>query len=230
MTPRLESVQVGLPVTVGVAGAADPADREWSTGFYKQSVAGPVRLTLTGLAGDGQADRVNHGGPDKAVCVYPAGHYAYWRRALARPDLPAGAFGENFTVAGLTETDVCVGDVWGVGTATVEVSQPRQPCWKLARRWRVKDLALQVQQTGFTGWYFRVLAEGTVAAGDGPTLLARPAPAWTVAAANHVMHHSPSDAAAAAGLAAVPQLSARWKATLGVRAGGRDAGRSPLAS
>lgn len=102
------------------------------------------------------------------MCVYPADHYPYWREALNLPVLPFGAFGENLTVEGLIEAMVCIGDIWTVGGATLQVSQPRQPCWKLARRWQVKTLALQVQQTGWTGCYFRVLGEGTLSAGFAP--------------------------------------------------------------
>lgn len=105
-----------------------------------------------------------------------------------------------------------------MGESLVQVSQPRQPCWKLARRWSVKDLALQVQQTGRTGWYFRVLREGTVQAGDALALVERPEPAWTVSRSNEVMHHRKADFALAAELAAVPVLSASWQNSQRLRA------------
>ncbi len=213
--PVLASIQVGLPCQFGEDGAADPMDRPWTTGFYKQSVAGPVRLGVTNLDGDGQADLVHHGGTDKAVLAYAADHYDLWRRELDFPTLPFGAFGENFTVEGMTEADVCIGDIWKVGDeATVQVSQPRQPCWKLARRWRIKTLALQVQETGRTGWYYRVLTEGVVAAGMPLVLAERPHPAWTVLRANRIMHADKDDRQAAAELAAVPTLAASWETTL----------------
>lgn len=213
--PVLASIQVGLPRPCGTDGAADPMDRPWTTGFWKQPVVGLVRLGVTNLEGDGQADLVHHGGPDKAVLAYSADHYVAWRGELGLPDLPFGAFGENFTIEGLTEADVCLGDTWIVGNETrVQVSQPRQPCWKLARRWRIKDLALQVQETGRTGWYLRVLTEGVVAAGMPLRLVARPHPAWPVARANRVMHRDKDDLRSAAALAAVPTLAASWKTTL----------------
>jgi MOSC domain-containing protein YiiM len=213
----LLSIQVALPRSYGEGGSAEP---DWTTGFFKEPVAGPVFLGRTNLAGDGQADRVNHGGPDKAACAYSADHYDHWRTELNNATLPGGAFGENFTPHGLTETDVCVGDVWSVGPARVQVSQPRQPCWKMARRWGVKDLPTRVVQLGFTGWYFRVLGEGIVEAGMDLVLLDRPCPDWTVAAANAVMHHRKEDRAAAADLAGVPLLSAAWRASLARRLGG----------
>src|SRR5690606_18685860 len=108
-------------------------DRPWTTGFFKEPTLGPVWLGRTNLEGDGQADLVHHGGPDKAVLAYSADHYAAWREVLNNPALPFGAFGENFTIEGLKEADVCIGDTWKVGDeATIQLSQPRQPCWKLA--------------------------------------------------------------------------------------------------
>jgi MOSC domain-containing protein YiiM len=223
-TPLLLTLQVGLPKDLGVAGAPNPMDRRWSTGFFKAPVTRPVWLGKTNLAGDGQADLKHHGGPDKAVCAYPALHYPAWRGELALPGLPYGAFGENWTVEGLAEADVCVGDTFAVGEATVQISQPRQPCWKLSRRWRVKDLAARVQATGRTGWYFRVLTEGYVGPGQALLLLDRPHPAWTIARANHVMHQARRDQEAAAALAACPLLSVTWRETLAQRA---ETGRNP---
>ena len=211
----LESIQVGRPRQFGQEDAADPMDRLWTTGFYKEPVNGPVRLGVTNLDGDGQADLVHHGGTEKAVLAYADDHYHLWRPELNMPNLAFGAFGENFTVQGITEANVCLGDVWKIGDEVrVQVSQPRQPCWKLARRWRLKTLALQVQSTGRTGWYFRVLAEGAVAAGMPMMLVERPHPAWTVERANRVMHFDKDDLRAAAELAAIPTLALSWTTAL----------------
>jgi len=212
--PVLLSIQVGLPERFGREGADDPMDRPWATGFFKQPVHGPVRLGATNLEGDGQADLGYHGGLDKAVLAYSADHYDGWRQELNNPALTPGAFGENFTIAGLTEADVCLGDIWRVGEATVQVSQPRQPCWKLARRWRLKALALQVQESGRTGWYCRVLHEGLVATGMPLVLVERRYPAWSVERANRIMHTDKQDLKAAAELSTLPPLSANWRTTL----------------
>jgi MOSC domain-containing protein YiiM len=115
------------------------------------------------------------GGVEKAVLAYAAEHYPSWRSPLNLPDLSYGAFGENFTVANQTEPSICIGDIYDIGEAQVQASQPRQPCWKLSRRWRIRNLALQVQTTGQTGWYFRVLKEGIVAPGMELVLRDRPA-------------------------------------------------------
>ena len=214
----LSSIQVGLPRNLGEEGAADAMDRPWTTGFFKEPVPGPVWLGATNLEGDRQADTVHHGGPDKAVLAYSAEHYPMWRETLNQPVLPFGAFGENFTIQGLTEVDVCIGDTWRVGEdVRVQVSQPRQPCWKLARRWRIKSLPAQVQQTGRTGWYFRVLVEGCVAQGMPMSLLERPYPEWTIERANQVMHSIQDDLRVVAELAEIPRLSASWRKTLAGR-------------
>lgn len=212
--PYIAALLVGMPKDLGTEGAADPMDRPWRSGIFKELAAGPVWLGKTNLAGDGQADLKHHGGPDKAVLCYPVAHYPSWRRELGRPDMAYGAFGENFTIAHQDETTVCIGDTYQVGEAVVQVSQPRQPCWKPARRWRVKDLALRMQREGRTGWYLRVLQEGRVQQGDVLILLERPFPQWTVARANDVMHRGQHDKAASAELAACPLLSPSWVRTL----------------
>jgi MOSC domain-containing protein YiiM len=214
---KLVSIQIGRPRTLESPNFSGGIKR-WTTGIFKETVAGPVTLHFTNLDGDGQADLVNHGGVDKAVNVYAIEHYPYWREKLDIPSLANGAFGENFTTEGLLETEVCIGDTFTLGEALVQVSQPRQPCWKLAMKWHVKDLALQVEQNGRTGWYFRVLKEGQVSGGDELKLTERPFPQWTIEAANQIMHHRPEDLSAAAKLAACPLLSLSWQETLGDRA------------
>jgi len=211
---RVISVQVGVPREMGREDAPEVFDRPWTSGIFKKPVSGPAFVNATGIAGDAQADLTVHGGPDKAICVYSADNYPRWTGILWPEPGAFGAFGENLSVAGVVEEDVCIGDVWAAGDLRLQVSQPRQPCWKLARKWRIQDLTDQVIQTGRTGWYFRVLHGGDIAAGTTLSLVERPAPEWTIIAANHVMHGRPRNAAAAGVLAAVPQLSASWRATL----------------
>ena len=216
--PLLLSIQAGTPRQIGADGASDAGDEPWTTGIFKDAVHGPVFVGSTNIEGDAQADRVNHGGRDKAVCAYAADHYPEWR---LRPELAAmapGAFGENFTILGLTEDAVCIGDVWAVGGALVQVSQPRQPCWKLARKWGIREFVAQVVASGRTGWYFRVLQEGTVAAGTPMTLVERQEPSWTIRAANDVMHGRPINRAASLLLGEVASLSVAWRETLARRA------------
>jgi MOSC domain-containing protein YiiM len=146
------------------------------------------------------------------VLSYSADHYPSWLPVLGPESATYGAFGENLTIAGLTEDYVCIGDVWQIGdTVQLQVSQPRQPCWKLARKWRLRDLVEQVQHTGRSGWYWRVLQTGAVVAGQPLTMLHRTRPEWTIAAANRVMYHRKHDVDAAIALAELPELAASWR-------------------
>src|ERR1700684_3044472 len=140
----LTSLQVGMPRNYGFEDAADTHDKSWTTGFFKAPIDGPIFVGTTNLAGDGQADLKNHGGVDKAVLAYSADHYPKWRDELGMPAMPHGAFGENLTFAGLSEESVSIGDILRIDAVTFEVSQPRQPCWKLARRWRMHELVAAV--------------------------------------------------------------------------------------
>jgi MOSC domain-containing protein YiiM len=214
MVPQIFSIQVGLPKLLGIANAPDPMDRPWSTEFFKEPVQGMIWLGSTNLAGDGQADLKHHGGVEKAELVYAAEYYPSWRSRLNLPNLSHRAFGENFTVADQTEASVCIGDIYDIGEVQVQVSQPRQQCWKLSRRWRIRDLALQVQCTGQTGWYFRVLKEDAVEAGMELVLRDRPFPQWTIARANQIMHHDLNNRKAAAELASCRLLASNWQRTL----------------
>jgi MOSC domain-containing protein YiiM len=216
--PRIVSIQVGHPAIHGQPGAAEPMEQPWRTGFYKQPVVGPVWLGRTNLVGDGQANLRVHGGPDKAVLSYAARHYPAWRTELNMPDLPYGAFAENFTVSSLDEQSVCLGDVYAIGQARVEVSQPRQPCANITRRWKLPGLTERVEATGRHGWYARVLDEGEVAPGDAIVLIERPFPEWTVARAFRVMRQRTVEREEAAALRDVPILSDSWRKTLSARA------------
>lgn len=214
MAPTLLSIKVGQPTDYGRDDAVDPHDRSWTTAFFKSPIAGPVFVGRTNVAGDAQADLKHHGGADKAVLAYAAGHYDLWREELARPELCYGGFGENLTIAGLTEESVCIGDVWSLGEVLFQVSQPRQPCWKLARRWRIKELAALVIANGRSGWYLRVLREGMIDAGQELTLFERPHADWPVARAHQVMHQRPANGVLARELAGLPELSSAWQASL----------------
>jgi MOSC domain-containing protein YiiM len=180
----------------------------------KQAVATPLWLGPDGLVGDEQGDPRHHGGPEKAVHHYAAEHYAAWQTALPQESaacLQPGAFGENVSTLGLTETNVCVGDVFRLGGATVQVSQARQPCWKLNLRFGLPDMAARVQHSGRTGWYYRVLEAGAVAPGDAFTLIERPCPDWPLARMLHFLFVEPLDRAALQAIAALSALSPSWR-------------------
>jgi len=183
---------------------------EWTTGFFKEQIVGPVWVGKLNIAGDAQADLKNHGGVDKAVLAYAATHYPLWEEELGQP-LPYGGFGENLTIFGLDENEVCIGDTWKAGDAVFQVSQPRQPCWKMARRWRRSDLPKRVVHTGRSGWYMRILEEGLLTAGDDCELVSRPHPEWSVARANRLFYARSSELAEVAELADLPELSEAWR-------------------
>lgn len=206
----LISIQVGQPRTFNTPPRFAKRPAPWTSAFLKRAVEGPVALGYQNLDGDRQADLNAHGGRDKAVNVYPSEHYDYWIAEGTLRDFVAGSFGENFTLRGMLESEVCIGDRFRLGAATVEVSQPRQPCWKLAHFMQQADMVKRVLASGRTGWYFRVLEPGTVGAGDGIELLERPFPRWTLAEANRLMHRDPGDTAAVAELARCPALSQSW--------------------
>jgi len=206
VTALLLSLNVGRPVHHEVG-------EPWTSGIYKSPVVGRVSLSSTHLAGDGQADLKNHGGSDKAVCVYSADHFPFWRHELGVPDCGPGWFGENFSVEGQVEGDVAVGDTYRIGTAIVQISQPRAPCWKLGRRWNRPDMPTLVVESGRTGWYLRVLETGDVECGDALTLVDRPFARWTIDAVNAVRysHVGTADIDAARELARCPALAESWR-------------------
>ena len=217
MPPTLISIQVGLPQDCGRADAADPLDRPWRSGIWKLPVPGPVFVGRINLAGDAQADLKVHGGPDKAVLAYSADHYAGWQCELELTEMPYGSFGENFSLSGIAEAEVCIGDTYALGGVRVQVSQPRQPCWKLGRRWKRPDLPERVIASGRSGWYLRVIAEGHVDRGQTLELLERPFPQWSVARVAEIRYRGQHDLESTEALAACPLLSETWRAHFAAR-------------
>src|ERR1043166_8349561 len=157
---KIVSVNVGLPQLVLRNG--EPV----STGIFKEPVAGRVMMRALNLDGDRQADLSVHGGPEKAVYVYPSEHYAFWKQDVTDVNLPWGMSGENLTAAGLFETDINIGDKFRVGTAEVMVTQPRMPCYKLGIRFGRTDIIKRFLISERSGFYLSVLKEGGVCAGD----------------------------------------------------------------
>jgi len=216
---KLLSIQTGMPTSYPANAESPLGSKPWTTGFFKAPTSQIVSIGLEGIDGDGQADSVNHGGPDKAICVYASEHFSYWRVFLKNDLMDAGGFGENFTTEGIDESQICIGDRFQIGSAIVEVSQPRQPCWKLARRWDCKALTPEVQRTGKTGWYLRVIQPGEARAGetfqpvaDGPA-----SSEWTIAAANKVMYEPETPKKRIQELVSVAALSESWKEQLSKR-------------
>lgn len=202
LTANVISLNTGKPRSL--TGLGKTVD----TAIVKAPVNKPVFLATEQLEGDEQADKVNHGGPDKAVCVYPFDHYLYWEEELGMKIQP-GAFGENVTVKGLVEEAVYIGDVFQWGEAQVQAAQPRVPCHKLARRFNIKDLPEKVIGTGYTGFYFRVVKEGTVSENDPIQFIKRHSD-MSVSAVNELFYRGGSDDAIRR-LIELPELAESWR-------------------
>lgn len=190
------------------------------TGIFKEPVDGPVAVTIEGLAGDRQGDRRYHGGSEKALHHYPAEHYARLaQRFPGRADiLQPGVLGENLSTHGWTEESVCIGDLFRVGSALVQLGQPRQPCWKINHRLDIDGASLFVANEGITGWYYRVLEPGTVARGDAFELVERLNPGLSVAAFWQATQAHRPDPAALRTIATAKGLAPDWVRKLTERA------------
>ena len=201
------SVQVGQVAPLGPDGVA--------SGFVKSPVSRPVAIGRLGLAGDAQADLRVHGGPDKAVYLYPSEHYTPWRRELpehAAMLLP-GAFGENLTTLGLNEDTICIGDVLRAGSALLQVTQPREPCFKLALRFADPRLPRALLRTGRSGWYARVLEAGAVESLNPIVVVEQLNPTWPVSRLVRLITHRPTTLEDIVELSDLPGLAAHWRRT-----------------
>lgn len=189
----------------------------------KSPVFGRIAIGPLGLAGDEQADRVHHGGPDKAIHHYPADHYPFWREAIGPHPLlrEAGAFGENVSASGITEVEARIGDRLRLGTALIELSHGRQPCWKQGHRLGVPDMVARIVATRRSGWYYRVIEPGSAIAGDGLSLVEQGPAEWTVARVFALLiggGHK-RDPSAVRALAAMPVLAEAWRSRAAELAG-----------
>lgn len=205
MSVTVHAVLVGRVAPLGPGGPP--------SGIAKSLVAELI-VGSGGILGDEQADRRHHGGPDKAVHHYAFEHYPAWRSAFAVPPgclAGPGAFGENLSTTGMVEDDVCVGDVWRFGTALLEVSQARQPCWKLDWRLGRRGAARMVQETGRTGWYYRVVEAGRCAAGDAVELVERPLPDWPLRRLLRALYVDIMDRPTLTAMAALGVLAESWR-------------------
>jgi MOSC domain-containing protein YiiM len=219
--PYVAKVLVGKVKQVGTQDAINPMDRQWESGIFKEVTKEKIWLSKTGFVGDEVADKKNHGGFEKAVFAYNADHYTFWEHELDNTMVGIGAFGENLALLNMDEDTVCIGDTYQIGDAVIQVSQPRKPCWKPARRLRTLDLALRTQESGKTGWYFRVLTEGFVQEGMELTLLERPYPNWTITKCNEVTYDKKADSYLLEELVSCELLAESWKDSLIKRLAGR---------
>jgi len=202
----ISAMNVGEIVAIGPQQA--------STGLFKRGTAGPWLIKSDGLVGDHQGDRKNHGGPEKAIHQYPADSYVAWQAEYPsmQPILKnSPAFGENLCLPLMTESNVCVGDMFQLGNVMLQISQGRQPCWKLNLKFERPDMAWLMQKTGRTGWYYRVIKSGAVEAGTAIELVERPHPDWTIARLNTIIASRSLARDELNDMAALCHLSESWR-------------------
>jgi len=209
--PQLKSVQTG--------GIAALGPDSVPSGFVKQERSGKIAVSVEGLDGDRQADLSVHGGPEKAVYGYASAHYTAWSAEF--PALAAGfcggAMGENLTIEGMEERDICVGDVHAIGSALLQVCQPRQPCFKLALRHNEKMLPKAMVRSGRAGWYYRVLRAGMLGAGDAVILQDRPNPGFAFTRLIAIVYHGGATQAELTRMAQMPELASQWRQAAALR-------------
>jgi len=195
--------------TLFIGKLAPLGPRGVPSGIAKKRMSGPQHVTLTGLEGDQQGDTRHHGGPEKALHHYPHEHYSAWLDDGLVADAPG--FGENISTEGMTEADICIGDIYRLGSTMLQVSQGRQPCWRLNARFGRPDMAYLVQKTARTGWYYRVLEEGEVEAGDHFHLQQRPQPEWPLSRVIDLLYTRTLDMDALQELSELPELATSWR-------------------
>jgi MOSC domain-containing protein YiiM len=218
----LLTIQTGTPTRYPLPNAKNGRRRSWETSFFRAPNPEQRWLYTTHLDGNAQADTKNHGAPNQAVLLYAAAHYPLWQQELGRPEIGPGGFAENFTIAGLTEATACIGDIYAIGEAQIQVTGPRYPCTKISRRWGIPSLTRLVAETGRTGWYCRVLQEGWVEPGLPLALADRPHPEVTIALVNDFGHARNHDLALAQTIAACPLLPEWWQRLVMLRATGES--------
>jgi len=200
---QLLSVQTGRVAPLGPDAVP--------SAFVKTAREGAVAVTPLGLQGDEQADHDAHGGPEKAVYGYASAHYPAWTKLFPALAFSGGAMGENLTIAGLTEKDICVGDVHSIGSSLLQVCQPRQPCFKFALRHGNKYLPKAMVKNGFAGWYYRVLQTGFVKAGDALRLHDRPNPDFPFTRLIEIIYHGKVTKTELQRMADMPGLAGQWR-------------------
>lgn len=207
---KVLSVQVGKVATVGDKNSNNSLTKEYTTASIKNPIRGEVEVTKLSILGDSVADTIHHGGEHKAVFANSINNYNHWKEFLDKDELSFGALGENLTFDTIDESNVCIGDIHKIGSVTMQVSQPRQPCWKISRRWEHKDLTKEIYESGKTGWYYRVLSTGSFKASDKVELLSQLETKITILKANETLRDISSNVKTANKLLTIDCLAPAW--------------------
>ncbi len=213
MQYKLLSLQVGKAKGYGDKQSHEFLTKYWESGSFKEPISERLWAGKLGLEGDEVADKVHHGGEDKAIFANSYENYKEWSEFLER-EISFGALSENLTISGLHESSVCLGDIHKIGSAILQVSQPRKPCWKISKRWNNKKFTHEIYATGLTGWYYRVIEEGFIKAGDEIVLLSREAEQVSIldanmAFANPIMHRDILEK-----ILSIPSLAPSYRASI----------------
>jgi len=211
----ISSINIGTPRDVTYAEG-----HKIKTSLKRSPVTEKVFLDLLGFEGDQVADPINHGGRDKAVCGYPANHYSFWEEELSR-EMSSASFGENLTIEGLTEDHIHIGDIFRIGDAELQCTQPRQPCHKLTKIFGFPKLASRIQSLGYCGYYFRVLKQGWLQTGMSIERIHSDEEKISVRDAHYLMYRDKTKYEAIEELMAHPALSESWKEAFGKRLANR---------
>ncbi len=202
---KVQSINVALPTQVILSNG-----KPMRSAIIKKPVVGMIYMDEKGLLGDGFADKVHHGGSDKAICVYSIDHFPFWEKELGRK-LSPGAFGENLSISNLDETSAHIGDIFRIGDAEVQVTQPRQPCHKLNKIFRYQAMACKVQTTGYSGFYMRVLKPGWVEPGMMFELIYADPGKFSIESAHYLLHNGKNEHETIKHILGVEALSDNWR-------------------
>ena len=214
---KIISIQIGKVTTTGDKNSDEFLKKEFTTASYKNPINEEVTVTKLSIVGDSVADTIHHGGVDKAVFANSINNYSIWKDFLQKDELPYGALGENLTFDTIDEVDVYIGDIVKIGTVTLQVSQPRQPCWKISRRWEQNDFMKEIYTSGRTGWYYRIIEEGSFKAGDDVILISRLDNSLNILEANETMRDPKAYPIRAKSLQDMDILASSWKKSLNAK-------------
>ncbi len=219
MPYKLLSLQVGKAKGYGDKQGQDFLTKYWESGSFKEPTLEKLWAGKLGLEGDEVADKIHHGGEDKAIFANSYENYGEWSEFLGE-EIPFGALSENLTISGLHESGVYLGNIHKIGEAILQVSQPRKPCWKISKRWNNKKFTHEIYATGLTGWYYRVLEEGFIKAGDEVVLLSQEEEQVSIldanmAFANPIMHREILEK-----ISTIPSIAPSYRASIEKRIAG----------
>ena len=215
------SIQKGKVAHYGDATKKSFEEKAWQTASFKEPTQEPVFVSFMGMDGDEVADTLHHGGVDKAVFANSYENYPLWEKFLHVSPLPMGALAENLTLSGVHERTVCLGDIHHIGSVILRVSQPRKPCWKIAKRWNAKHFTEEIYTSGLSGWYYQVLQEGLVCKNDTIFLKEKGKGGISILEANHAFKDPQASLQRLKTILSIPLLAPSYLESIEKRVSGK---------